>query len=107
MEIVSREHILKYLETCDGNGIMKVEDLQRIESILGFELTPSQITYIITGEIRYTGLSTAHAIRRYLTSGDTINLRAHNIREYHENMYQLGIIRKLVEGGMPEKKVKR
>ena len=107
MKIVSREQILKFVETCDGNGIMGVEDLQRIESILGFELTPSEITYIITGELRYTGLSTAHAIRRYLTSVETINLRAQNIREYHENMYQLGIIRKLVEGGMPEKKLKR
>ena len=105
MEIVSREYILKYLETYDGNGIMKVEDLQRIESILGFELTPSQITYIITGEMRYTGLSTARAIRRYLMSGDKMNFRSNNIREYHENMCQLDVIRKLIQGGMPEKKI--
>ena len=105
MEIVSREHMLKYLETCDGNGIMRMEDLQKIESILGFELTPSQIAYIITGEMRYTGLSTAHAIRRYLMSGDKMNFRSSNIREYHENMYQLDVIKRLIQGGMPEKKI--
>ena len=105
MKIVSREQMLKYLETCDGNGIMTMEELHKIENILGFELTPSQIAYIITGEMRYTGLSTAHAIRRYLMSGDKMNFRSNNIREYHENMYQLGVIRKLVQGGMPEKKI--
>lgn len=105
MEIVSREQVLKYLETCDGNGIMTMEELHKIESILGFELTPSQIAYIITGEMRYTGLSTAQAIRRYLMSGDKMNFRSNNIREYHENMYQLEVIRKLMRGGMPEKKI--
>lgn len=106
MNIVNREYMFKYLDVM-GNDVLSREDLEKIESILGFELTPSQIAYIVTGQERFTGLSTAHAIRRYLTSGDTINLRAQNIREYHENMYQLGIIRKLIEGGMPEKKVKR
>ena len=98
--------MLKYLDVM-GNDVLSRETLEKIESILGFELTPSQIAYIVTGEVRYTGLSTAQAIRTYLISGDTINLRAQNIREYHENMYQWGIMRKLVEGGMPEKKVKR
>lgn len=106
MEIVSREYIIEHLVR--QNKVMDEDMLYKIEEALGFELTPSQITYIITGEMRYTGKTTAEAIRDYLyclQSGIKLNYVPTSQRNHSENRHKTHIIRQLLQSGLPEIKV--
>ncbi len=107
MELVSREDIINGLVRC--NSVMDEETLYKIEEALGFELTPSQISFIITGEMRYTGRTTAEAIRQYLFCAKrdcSMVYTPHNEREYNEDRHKIGIVQKLMDGGLPEVVVK-
>jgi hypothetical protein len=102
MEIISREYVIEHL--VKNNNVMSYEDLLTIEKNLGYELTASQICYIITGEMRYTGLSTAQAIRDYLfarNSGNPLVYHPSSPRAAAEARYKINIIQELEGRGMP------
>jgi hypothetical protein len=106
MEIVSREYVIEHL--VKHNDVMSYKDLLEIEACLGFELTPSQIVYIITGQMRYTGLTTAQAIRDYLICRDgdmPLLYSPHTNREFNEARHKMHTIEKLERNGMQEIKI--
>lgn len=107
MEIVSREDIINGLVRC--NSVMDEDTLYEIEAALGFELTPSQISFIITGEMRFTGRTTAEAIRQYLSCvrrDCSMVYVPHTEREYNEDRHKIGIVQKLMDSGLPKVDVK-
>jgi hypothetical protein len=89
--------------------LMDVYTLHEVEKALGFELTPSQIAYVMTGEMRYTGKTTAEAIKEYLEclrSNKPLVYYPSSVRHYNECRHKVAIIHKLIDSGLPNIDIK-
>lgn len=76
-------------------------DFTEIENALGFKLFIWQKTYIIRGEWRQMGMSTAQSIRRLLQVEKPLKLYANvSARERIENDITLGIYQQLHNAGI-------
>lgn len=75
----TKEKIIKYMEPG------KVELIEKIEKALGFELTAQQLSYIEFGEMRQTGITTAHIISLLINRKmSMIDLSVENIGKFME-----------------------
>ena len=97
--LYSRNDALTYLlNICNFTCVKEIE---LIEKILGFELTPQQIHYIASGQWRRSGQTTAEAIRTYLINRNkTILLHPITIREKNEMAYKEKVMQKLSSAGL-------
>lgn len=106
MNIANREDIIKLLPYM--SDLMDVNTLYAIEQALGFELTPAQISLITTDEMRYTGRTTAEAIRDYLISlrdNKPVEYQAYSAAGMNEARYKSYTIQRLMDAGLPEVKI--
>lgn len=97
--LFSRESALTFLSNICNFTCKK--EIEVIEKILGFELTPQQIYFIASGTWRRTGETTAEAIRTYLMSRNkTIRFIPKSIYEKNVIMEKEKIMKKLVDAGL-------
>lgn len=108
MSIVNREDIIKLLPTY--TDLLDATTLYAIEQALGFELTPAQISLITTGEMRYTGRTTAEAIRDYLwclkESKKSVNYEILSAVDLNVARHKALVIQRLMDAGFPEIEIK-
>lgn len=108
MSIVNREDIIKLLPTY--TDLLDATTLYAIEQALGFELTPAQISLITTDEMRYTGRTTAEAIRDYLwclkESKKSVDYHVFSPVGLNEARHKALVIQRLMDAGFPEIEIK-
>lgn len=104
-EIASREQELNAVERYCGKGTVK--DIEEIECILGYKLTPQQIHYIGMGRWRKVGQTTAYAIRKYLENkGKDIIYKVSTREGQLEAEMQIKIIKKIVSAKRENVKIR-